>query len=85
MTETFERRVRTPEEYLMAALLRMVLQHCRGTGDALDSGALTANAEAMTFLAEAGLIRIEEEFGRRLQATVLPEAETFLAWMEKAP
>jgi len=84
MGDIYERRIVTGEDELAAALLRMVLQHCRTAGDTLDSGALTANAEAMKILADDGLIRIDEEFGRHVRATVLPEAEAFLAWMEKA-
>jgi hypothetical protein len=41
-------------------------------------------AEAMQLPAEEGLIRIDEQAGDRLRATVMPEAETFLARMVKA-
>jgi hypothetical protein len=85
VSDIYERRIVTGEDELTAALLRMVLQHCGSTGNTLDSGAITANAEAMKILADDGLIRINEEFGRRVHATVLPEAEAFLAWMDKAP
>jgi hypothetical protein len=33
---------------------------------------------------ERGFIRIDQQPGDRLRAMVIPEAETFLAWMAKA-
>ena len=70
-----EDRAPVPEEWLLAALLDMVLQHC-GTKEAgkLDSYALSANTVAMQLVAEAGLIEIESEFGGRVFAHVLPAA-----------
>jgi hypothetical protein len=65
-------------------LLRMVLDHCARPEGTLDSFGRVANAEAMRLLAEDGLIRFDEQAGDRLRATVMPEAETFLAWMAKA-
>ena len=79
------RHVKTPEDWLLAALLRMVLQHYGGPDGTLDSWAIRANAEAMRLVAEAGFIRIDAEAGRRVHATELPEAEAFLARMEQAP
>lgn len=80
------RRVRTPEEWLTATLLRMVLEHCaRPNGGQLDSFGWPVNAEAMRMLADAGFLSIEHEAGDEVRATVvLPEVEAFLAWMAKA-
>jgi uncharacterized protein (DUF433 family) len=78
------RRIRTPEEWLTAALLRMVLAYCARPEGALDSFGWSANAEALRLLAEGGFIRIDDEAGDRIRATVLLEAEAFLAWMTKA-
>ncbi len=68
---------------MTAALLRMVLDHCARPDGTLDSYARRANAEAMRLLADADFIRIENDAGDRIRATVLPEAEAFLAWMAK--
>jgi hypothetical protein len=86
MSEVYQssRRVRTPEECLTAALLRMVLDHCARPEGTLDSYTRRANAEAMRLLAEAGFIRIDDDTGDRIRATMLPEADAFLAWMVKA-
>jgi hypothetical protein len=73
------RRIRTPEEQLSAVLLRMVLDHCARPEGTLDSFGRLANAEAMRVLAEDGFIRIDEDSGNRLRATVMPQAESFLA------
>lgn len=83
--ETYDssRRVRTPEEWLTATLLRMVLECCADPEGALDSSGRPASAEAMRWLAEDGFIQIDGESGDQVRATVLPEAETFLAWMAK--
>lgn len=79
------RRVRTPEEWLTLALLRMVLEHCaRPEEGVLDSFGRPVNAEAMQMLAQDGFIRIDDDNGERLRATVLPETGAFLAWMAKA-
>ena len=75
---------KTPEDWLLAALLRMVLEHCTNDKGALDSWALPANSEAMQLLAEAGFIRIDTDIGGRLRATVLPDAGAFLARMGKS-
>jgi hypothetical protein len=77
-------RSRAPEEHLSAVLLRMVLDHCTRPEGTLDSFGRLANAEAMRLLAEHGFIRIHEQAGDRLRATVTPEAKSFLAWMAKA-
>ena len=79
-----DRRIRTPEEWLTAALLRMVLDHCARPEGTLDSFGWRSNAEAMRLVAEAGFIQIDAEDGDRIRATVLPEAEAFFAWMAKA-
>jgi hypothetical protein len=87
MIEAYDeaRRVRTPEEWLTAALLRMVLEHCARPEGALDSFGRAANAEAMRLLAEDGFIRIDDDAGDdRIRATMLPETEAFLAWMRRA-
>jgi hypothetical protein len=70
--------IKTPEDWLLGALLRMVLEHCAGPEGTLDSWAINANAEAMRLLAEAGLIRIDSEADGRVRATVLPEPDAFL-------
>lgn len=77
-----DRRVRTPEEWLTAALLRMVLDHCARPDGTLDSFGWRSNAEAMRLL--AGLIQIDAEDGDCIRAQVQPEAEAFFAWMAKA-
>lgn len=57
------RRLRTAEEWLMTALLRMVLARCARPDGTLDSFAWAANAEAMRLLAARGLIRIDDDAG----------------------
>lgn len=85
MMSITEDRAPGPEEWLLSALMDMVLQHC-GTNDKdkLDSWALSANAEAMRLLAEAGLIEIESEFSRRVFAHVLPAAQELETRIEAA-
>jgi hypothetical protein len=78
------RRVRTPEDWLLEALLRMVLDHCARPDGTLDSYLRPANAEAMRLLAEAGFISVDSEADDRIRATPLPVAKDFLAWMAKA-
>lgn len=66
---------------LYAALLNMVLQHCAAAGHErgeLESYAITANAEAMQILAEAGYLVIHEEIGRHVLAS-RPQAAGSLA------
>jgi hypothetical protein len=75
--------VETLEDWLFAALLRMVLEHCARPEGTLDSYTRWANAEAMRLLAEAEFIRIDADTGDRILATALPKAAAFLAWMEK--
>lgn len=77
------RRVKTPEDHLFAALLRMVLDHCARPDGTLDSFRRAANREAMQMLADAGYIRIDDVDVERVRATVMPEAEAFLARMEQ--
>lgn len=72
------RRLRTAEEWLMTALLRMVLAHCARPDGTLDSFAWAANAEAMRLLAARGLIRIDDDAGDRVRATVLSEGASVL-------
>jgi hypothetical protein len=76
-------RVKTPEDWLFAALLRMVLEHCVTDKGTLDSWGLRANTEPMRLVAEAGFIRIDQDTGERVRATVLPEADAFLARMNE--
>ena len=64
---------------LRAALLRMVLEHCPKDKGILDGAAVHANTEAIRLLAEAGLVRIDDDADDRVHATVLPEAEALLA------
>ena len=75
-------RVRTAEDWLMAALLRMVLDHCARPDGTLDSYMRPANAEAMRLLADAGFIRVDSEADDRIRATPLPDAKDFLAWVD---
>jgi hypothetical protein len=77
-----EANLRTPEDWLFAALLRMVLAHCAHPEGYLDSFGSAANAEAMRLLAEAGFIRIDAEAGQRIRATALPQSAAFLKWIE---
>jgi hypothetical protein len=77
-------RVKTPEDWLLAALLRMVLEHCSTNKGTLDSWGLRADTESMRLLAEAGFIRIDEDTGERVRATVLPEAGAFVARMTES-
>jgi hypothetical protein len=63
----------------------MVRQHCgTANADQLDSYAVSANAAAMQLLAEAGLIKIQSEFLRRLFADVLPAGHELEACIECA-
>jgi hypothetical protein len=78
------RHVRTPEDWLLEALLRMVLDHCARPDGTLDSYMRPANAEAMRLLAEAGFISVDSEIDDRIRATPLQQAKDFLAWMAKA-
>jgi hypothetical protein len=66
------------EKRLFTALLRMVLDHCTNSKGTLDSWAWHSNTVAMQLLAEAGLIRINDDTGDRLRGTLLPEAAVFL-------
>ena len=75
--------VKTPEDWLFAALLRMVLEHCARPEGTLDSWAINENTQAMLLLAEAGFISIDSDADGRIRAKVLPEAHAFLAWMEQ--
>jgi hypothetical protein len=64
------------EDYTVALLLRMVLEHCSAIdAGELDSFGIEANADAMRDLARAGFIEIVEHTGERIRAKVLPEAE----------
>jgi len=47
----------------------MVNQHCSTDGKNLDSMGLSANADAMRYLAEKKRITIIKEYGRRIIAT----------------
>jgi len=89
MSDIYEssRRVRTPEEHLTAALLRLVLELCAsddGPPRTLDSRGREASNAAMKLLAQDGFIQIDIEDGGRIRATVLPEADAFFTWMTKA-
>jgi len=73
------------EDRLYAALLRMVAQHCwlstrfrSQEGATLDSYAISANAEAMGLLADAGYLAIQSEFGGRIIATISPKGVALL-------
>lgn len=64
--QTILRRAR---DEILDALESMVHQHCGDTEDgAIDSLALSANAEAMHVLAKYGRLDIEVECGRRVIA-----------------
>ncbi len=81
MPSQISRNINTPEETLLAILLRMVLENCATDGDTLDSWGYSTNNEAMRILAEAGFIRIDEDADGRVRAKELPEAEAFLSRM----
>lgn len=72
MSQTYDssRRVRTPEQWLTATLLRMVLEGCANLKGALDSFGWPAAAEAMRCLAQAGFIQTDDESGGQVRATV---------------
>lgn len=81
---TFElRTVKTPEDWLFAALLSMVLEHCANERGTYDSWLRQPNADAMRLLAEAGFLRIDSDMGDRVLATALPKADAFLKWIEQ--
>ena len=71
-------RVKTSEDWLLAILFRLVLDHCARPEGTLDSYERQANAEAMRLLADAGFIRVDEDVGGRVRATVLPKPTPFL-------
>jgi hypothetical protein len=48
-------------------VVNMVAQHC-DLGSVVDSGAISANAEAMRLLGRHGLLSIETDGGRRVIA-----------------
>jgi uncharacterized protein YodC (DUF2158 family) len=77
------RFVTRDDDRLRAALLRMVLEHCSEEKGILESVALHANTDAIRLLAEAGLVRIDDEANGGVRATVLPEADAFLVRMEQ--
>lgn len=75
----------TPEDWLTAALLDMVAQHCSTTTEGeFDSYAISANAAAMRLLAEAGFIEIESEFSRRVFGHITPKADALIERIEAA-
>ena len=80
ITESEPRRVVAPEDWLFAALLAMVIEHC-GTmaEEKLDSYQLKANEDAMRLLAQAGYIEIETEENERIKAKVLPAAHELMS------
>ncbi|MGP0060452.1 MAG: hypothetical protein ACLPID_14300 [Beijerinckiaceae bacterium] len=74
-----------PEDYLFAALLNMVLEHCSVPGGKIDSFiGYPAHVTAMRLLAEAGFIEIEseDESAERVVAHVLPAAQELAARVE---
>lgn len=80
----FERRtVKTPEDWLFAALLRMVLDHCANECGTYDSWLRRPNADAMRLLREAGFLHIDSDIGDHVLATALPKADAFLKWIEQ--
>jgi hypothetical protein len=80
----FERRsVKTPEDWLFAALLSMVLEHCANEGGTYDSWLRQPNADAMRLLGEAGFLHIDSDIGNRVLATALPKVGAFLNWIEE--
>ena len=87
-TETLPRiaaAVVGPEDWLLSALLDMVIAHCQTTENKLDSFiGWPANATAMRLLAEAGLIKITDDQDGRLLAEVLPAAGELTARVEAA-
>ena len=64
----------------LRVVVDMVAQHCGGgIGGALDSGGLSANAEAMRLLAHHGLLLIEVDGGRRVIAKWTPVGEALIS------
>jgi chromosome segregation ATPase len=55
--------LREQNAQLIEALKDMVAQHCNWDGK-LDSGALSANSDAIGLLADLGIVEIEKDFGR---------------------
>ena len=79
---TDEADVLSPEDWLLSALLDMVIAHCERSENKLDSFGWRANETAMRLLAEAGLIEITSDSERRIEAKPLPAASALTApWL----
>jgi hypothetical protein len=85
MTTEPQRATKTPEDRLLAALLRMVLEHCTNDKGALDSWAFSANSEAMQLLAEAGFIRTPTSAAVSVQRCRRTSAPFSHAWASHPP
>jgi hypothetical protein len=58
----------------LSMIASLVQQHCeRDAAGQYDSMAISANAEAMEFLAEHGLFEIDVNCGRRVLGRFLPD------------
>jgi hypothetical protein len=81
---TDEADILTPEDWLLSALLDMVIAHCQ-TENKLDSFlGWPSHRNAMRLLAEAGLIEIKSDLEERILAEVLPAAAALTARIEAA-
>jgi hypothetical protein len=69
------RGVLKPEDRYLAALFDMVLEHCTDDKGRLNSWGRAPYTHALRLLAEAELIRIDEESGDRILATSLPKGD----------
>jgi hypothetical protein len=59
------------------------MEHCLKDRETYDSFGVPCHAEAMRLLAEAGFIDITSETGDRIQATMVPQAKSFLDCMDE--
>lgn len=67
--------LRSRNAKLQESLFDMVQQHCSMDDGALNSSALSANADAMHLLAEQGLIELTGGFGRVVTGKAKLEAK----------
>jgi hypothetical protein len=75
----------TPEDWLLSALLNMVIGHCQTPENKLDSfDGWPAHRNAMRLLAEAGLIEIKSDLEERILAEAAPAANALTARIEAA-
>lgn len=75
--DLFEERDQLQEqlEEVLDELEYMVIQHADGQDGEVNSGFLSANADAMDVLAEAGRLELLESHGRCVKARWIPREE----------